>query len=161
MITVRAFPHWLQQIAAAFAPARQPAIAQRAAQATPHLTIIVSEVQGVEPTALLWLRGAINHRTYLDLIAAAQQAYKRGARHLLLDLHDVNELELSGLFALHSIARLFAGASLLDPECGWRGLRATAENFPGDVNRYLKLIQPSPVAEQALQRAGLHQLLDV
>jgi hypothetical protein len=163
MITVRAFPNWLQSLAAVFArkaaSESTPVIVNRAPRSTPRLMVVAIEVDGAHQTTLLRLHGVLNHRTYRDLIAAATAAHEQGARHLLIDLHDLNELELSGLFALHSIARLYAGASLLDPECGWRGLRAAAEDLPREIGRFMTLIHPSPAAQLALSGASFCRAL--
>jgi hypothetical protein len=53
------------------------------------------------------------------LIEAANTHYSQGRRGLLLDLRQTSQIELSGLFALLNIARLYSGESLLDPEEGW------------------------------------------
>lgn len=165
MITMRTFPTWLQGVIAGVYPKRRGSVQEagvvEASKSTAHFVMSVVEVDGLAPTRLLRWHGPLNYRTYLDFMAAVQSVHASGAQRLLIDLHDVTSLELSGLFVLHNVARLFAGAALLDPEVGWVGLRAAAEEIPAALSDHVKLIAPSPAAEQSLRNSALGRCLDV
>jgi hypothetical protein len=165
MITVRTFPTWLQGVIAGVYQKRGKSVQEAgpvdAGKPTSQFIVSVVEVDGLEPTRLLRWYGPLNYRTYLDFTAAAQAVYASGAKRLLIDLHEVTRLELSGLFALYNVARLFAGAELLDPEAGWVALRAAAEEIPLAITERVKLIAPSPAAEQALSNSTLGRCLEL
>lgn len=57
----------------------------------------------------LRLTGSINCKNYLQLIDEGRQAYKQGAKQLVVDLEDVDETSTSGLFALYSLLLIFDG----------------------------------------------------
>jgi anti-anti-sigma regulatory factor len=88
------------------------------------------------------------------LIDIASAYYHQGRRGLVLDLRQTSQIELSGLFALLSIARLYNGQPLLDPEAGWVGLHEAAEEVTPALGERVKLVAPSPVAAAALERAN-------
>ena len=164
MITLRTFPTWLQSVLAGVYQKRREsarrAEAVEAGPSTSQFKMSAVEVESLAPTQLLRWHGPLNYRTYLDFMAAAQDLHTSGAQRLLIDLHDVTSLELSGLFALHNVARLFAGADLLDAEGGWVGLRAAAEEIHTSLGERVKLIAPSPAAEYTLRGSALGRCLD-
>jgi hypothetical protein len=165
MTAMRAFPTWLQGlIAGVYQKQRgsvQRAGAVEAGKPPAQFVMCVVEIDSLEPTSLLRWHGPLDYRTYLDLMAAAQDVHAKGVHRLLIDLQDVTSLELSGLFALHNVARLFAGIELLDPEVGWVGLRAAAEESPTALIERVKLVAPSPAAEQTLRHSALGHCLEV
>lgn len=165
MITMHTFPIWLQGVInGIYQKRRQPAQRDRVVETgrpTSQFVLTVVEVDGLAPTRLLRWHGPLNYRTYLDFMAAAQSVHAGGAQRLLIDLHDVTSVELSGLFALYNVARLFAGVGLLDPEVGWVGLRAAAEEIPAQIAERVKLIAPSPAAKHSLRNSALGRCLEV
>ena len=80
------------------------------------MDMMVSHVQGVDSMAILQATGALDRFTYPDLINKARELYENGQRSLLVDLSEVQEIGISGLFALNSIGLIFRGEEPLDPE---------------------------------------------
>lgn len=105
---------------------------------------------------VVWLtvEGTLSCYTYTVLIETANQHYQQGRRYLLLDLRQTTRIELSGLFALYNVARLYSNQSLLDPEAGWAGLHHLAEDVTPALGERVKLLAPSPVVVAALERAN-------
>lgn len=157
MINLHTLPRWMQALSIFNRP--KPAVVAQATQAclTPDTSLaefqVTEMVVGGARAAVLQVRGAVTCQTYLDFIAAAETAYRHGARRLVVDLSGVAALELSGLFALYSIASLYAGEGLLDPEHGWPTLCAVGDEVPETLPRHVKLVSPSAVAAAALGRA--------
>lgn len=112
-------------------------------------------------TAVVYIavEGELNRHTYMQLIEIAYAHYQQGRRYLMLDLRQTTQIELSGLFALLSVARLYSGQPLLDPEAGWVALRQGAESATPGLGERVKLIAPSPSAAGALARAHFCQFL--
>ncbi len=124
------------------------------------LTLTASLPLGQTAVLCLAVEGKLNCHTYMSLIDTARVHYSQGQRALLLDLRQTTEIELSGLFALLSIAYLYAGQSLLDPEEGWRGLRVAAEAATPALGERLKLLTPCSRVVAALERASFCQFLE-
>ncbi|MCL4863538.1 MAG: hypothetical protein KJZ93_29305 [Caldilineaceae bacterium] len=120
-------------------------------------TVRVTLLHGWPTGACLQVTGALDRFNYQALIENATTLYGQGRRHLLIDLRQTTRIELSGLFALLSIARLYSGQTLLDPESGLAGLRRAAETATPALGERVKLLASSPVAAAALQRAHFCQ----
>lgn len=108
----------------------------------------------------LTVEGTLSYHTYTLLIETANQHYQQGRRYLLLDLRQTTRIELSGLFALYNVARLYSNQSLLDSEAGWAGLHHLAEDVTPALGERVKLLAPSPVVIAALERASFCRFLD-
>lgn len=122
-------------------------------------TVRVTLLHGWSTGACLQVTGALDRFSYEALIENATTLYGQGRRHLLIDLRQTTRVELSGLFALLSIARLYSGQTLLDPESGLAGLRWAAETATPALGERVKLLAPSPSAAAALQGASFCQFL--
>jgi anti-anti-sigma regulatory factor len=109
----------------------------------------------------LQVQGVLNRFTYLAFMAKAQESYAHGARYLLLDLRQTRQIELSGLFALVSIARLFGGEEPLDPEGGWAVLHAAAGEFNETMEQRVKLLALSPEVRRTLTNSCFCQRLPI
>lgn len=118
------------------------------------LALRASQPPGRPDVLCLTVAGALSSTTYAILVETAALHYQQGRRYLLLDLGQTTQIELSGLFALLSIARLYHGESLLDAEDGWRALRLAAEAATPALGERIKVIAPSPAAVAALERAS-------
>lgn len=154
---------WLHRLSS-----RWQALWQRAAQRQPESTVAHTKVEhepalltvrtilppGQTAVVCLAVAGELNRHTYTSLIEVASSHYYQGWRALVLDLRQTTQIELSGLFALLSIARLYSGQPLLDPEAGWAGLHEAAEAVTPALGERVKLIAPSPAAAAALERAN-------
>jgi hypothetical protein len=97
---------------------------------------------------------------YHDVIAAAQQIYTSGESEILVDLREVAQVELSGLFALHCLALTMRGQTLPDPTDGWHALRTAAEqNLAAGCCEQVKLINGSARVTAKLQANQLDRCL--
>jgi hypothetical protein len=114
---------------------------------------------GQTAVVCLAVEGELNCHTYTSLIETASAHYHQGRRYLLLDLHQTTQIELSGLFALLSIARLYSGQPLLEPEAGWLALRQGTESASPALGERVKLLAPSPAAVAALEQASFCRYL--
>jgi len=81
---------------------------------------------------------------FQEVIAAAQQIVASGELEIVVDLRDVEQIELSGLFALHCIALTMRGKILPDATDGWHALRTAAEqNLAAGRCEHVQLINGS------------------
>jgi hypothetical protein len=94
----------------------------------------------------------LDRRTVEAFIGCAADLYDQGCSRLIVDLHEMTRIELSGVFALHNIARLFGGEALLNPEDGWAVLRRAAVT---------KLLAPASVVARAIEQASICQALEI
>lgn len=143
---------------------------RRLAQPTPAAPVAASQpvsfsVQTILPpketeVVCLVVTGELNRRTFTKLIDLACAHYEQGRRGLLLDLSQTTQFELSGLFALLSIARLYSGQSPLDPETGWTSLHHAIEEITPALSERVKLIAPSPAVETARTANPFAQFLE-
>lgn len=109
----------------------------------------------------LEVEGTLNRHTYLRLVETACTYHSLGRHALLLDLRQTTEIELSGFFALLSIARLYSGQPLLDPESGWDGLRQAMEEITPELAEWVKLVAPSPTVAKRLASSTMGQFWEL
>jgi hypothetical protein len=87
---------------------------------------------------------------YQELIAVAEQIYDISGE-VVLDLSDLEQIELSGIFALHCIVLISRGEKLPDAEHGWHAMRAAAmESLTAGNQKKLKVLNPRPQIEALL-----------
>ena len=67
---------------------------------------------------------------------------------------------MSGLFALHSIARVYSGDALLDAENGWEALQAAALQVTPAMSAAVKALGASPQVVQTIQAVSFCRFLD-
>lgn len=118
------------------------------------MEMVVNQVQGADPVAILQAQGELDRFTYLDLINKARELYENGQRFLIVDMSGVREIGIAGLFALYSITLLFRGEEPLDPEGGWAALYSMA-NHLDDVPHTIRLLRPQPHIRRVLSTSGL------
>jgi ABC-type transporter Mla MlaB component len=106
----------------------------------PSLAIQVALLHGLTAAAHVQVVGELDRFTYEALIETAHDLYRRGRRNLLLDLRQLKRIELSGFFALLSIAHLYSGRPLPNPEAGWTALRNAAEEITPTMGQRVKLL---------------------
>lgn len=82
---------------------------------------------------------------YQELLTVAQHVYTSGRADLVVDLRNVEQIELTGLFALHCVALTMRGNIVPDPEQGWHALRTVVEmNLAAGRCEQVKLVNGSP-----------------
>jgi len=113
------------------------------------LDITSSQIKGKVSATILHLKGQIDRNTDEQLVDRARQSYEDGARHLLLDLSEVDMLTSSGLHAVHVIFRLFTPQSDLD-------LMHQHRDEPYR-SPYFKMVCPNPQVYYILNITGFVQ----
>lgn len=116
-----------------------------------ELTINTSQVQGEVSVTILHLIGHLHGSTEKLLLDRVRQAHEDGARHLLLDLSELEVLTSAGLRAIHSIFNLFTPQSDVDVI---RQHREEPYKSP-----YVKLVCPNPDIYYILNITGFLQNL--
>jgi hypothetical protein len=125
------------------------------------LTLAVSYPPNRLHLAVLHVKGALNHETYEEFIARAAALYAYGCRQLIIDLCQTRQIELSGLFALHSIARLYGGEPLLNPTIGWTALQREAQHVTRAMHEGVKLVYPSCTVACTIRQASFCWFLQI
>jgi len=72
-----------------------------------ELTITTSQIQGDVSVTVLHLKGHLHGPTEGELLDRARQAHEDGAKHLLLDLSELEVLASAGLRAIQNIFKLY------------------------------------------------------
>ncbi len=117
-----------------------------------ELTIATSQVQGDVSVTILHLGGHLHGATEQELLDRARQAYEDGARHLLLDLSELEVLSSAGLRAIQNVFKLFTPQS--DAEIIQR------HDEEPYKSPYLKMVCPNPQIYYILNITGfLHNIL--
>ena len=81
---------------------------------------------------------------YQELLTVTHHLYSSGRTELVLDLRNVEQIELTGLFALHCIALAMRGNTVPAPEQGWHALRTVVEmNLAAGRCEQVKLVNGS------------------
>jgi hypothetical protein len=132
----------------------------RTAVDTLPLRLVVSRADQAHPFTVIQVNGPLDRRTVAALIDCAADLYANGTRRLLIDLSATPRIELSGLFALHSIARLYRGDPLPDPEDGWSALHEAAQVAPAAHGEGIRLVAPAAIA-RVISQSKVCQLLVV
>ena len=114
-----------------------------------ELNITASQIQGDVPVTILHLTGHLHGNTETDLLDRARQAQEDGAKHLLLDLSQVEVLTSAGLRAIHNIFNMFTPQSdrVLIKQHGDEPYKSP----------YFKLVSPNPNVYYVLNIAGFLQ----
>jgi hypothetical protein len=146
------WPQWIADAVARYAPRAQqqqsqPVVALPAADVPAPTTIDVLLMHGSPAMVQLQVTGELNRHNYEALIEIAADWYRQGRRDLLLDLRETPRVDLSGFFALLSIAHLYSGEPLPDPAEGWRSLRRAAEKATPEMGQRVKLLATPALAE--------------
>jgi anti-anti-sigma factor len=122
-----------------------------------EFSIHTSTVQGRVPVTIFRLQGQIDATTYEQFQKDAEQAFKTGARYLLLDLNDVNYISSAGLRALHNIYKLFHA----DAENESREVVSKGISDGTYKAHQLKLLNPNVEVSRILKVAGFDMYLDI
>lgn len=114
-----------------------------------ELTISTSLIQGDVSVAVLHLKGHLHGPTEHELLDQARQAKEDGAKHLLLDMTELEVLSSAGLRAIQNIFKLFTPQSDMD-------LMKQHGEEPYK-SPYLKLVCPNPQIYYILSITGFLQ----
>lgn len=111
------------------------------------MNITVSVQQRREPVALMQIQGDIDASNFVQVVDKAQEIYQNPARNLVIDLSEVPSVSTTGLVAIHKIALLYSG---LPEEKAHPDLTHSST-----ARKRVKLLNPQPAVEKALETAGL------
>jgi anti-anti-sigma regulatory factor len=127
------------------------------------MEIIREVVSGPPPVTILRLTGDLDASSYQDLINSGRNAYKEGARNLVLDFEKVGFMSSSGLVALHSLAVIMRGESPPDLEHGWDTIHVMGEYVESSdsFEKQVKLLRPSQRLMSILDKTGFSHLFEI
>ena len=114
-----------------------------------ELNITTSQVQGDISVTTLHLNGHLHGATEHELLDHARQVYEDGARHLLLDMTELEVLSSAGLRALQTIFKMFTPQADVE-------IMKQREGEPYK-SPYLKLVCPNPQIYYILSITGFLQ----
>ncbi len=105
--------------------------------------------------------GEINNANYNELIEGVCQIMEAYHGNIVLDMSDISRLSLSGLAALHSLARIASGGQAEDMQAGWQAIHDLREDVDRGYAKCMKLCSPQPQVRQFLQENSMSCILDV
>ncbi len=83
----------------------------------------------------------------MQVVDKAREIYQNPARNLVIDLSEVPNISTTGLVAIHKIALIYSGV----PE-----EKAHPDlTHSSTARKHVKLLNPQPAVDQALETAGL------
>jgi anti-anti-sigma factor len=111
------------------------------------MEITVTLAPASEPIAIMRLAGDINASNFVQIVDKAHEIYQNPARNLILDLSGVSSISSTGIAAIHKIALIYSGASgeITHPD----------QTHSSSARKHVKLLNPQPEVEKALETAGL------
>jgi anti-anti-sigma regulatory factor len=125
------------------------------------MNITVEQVQGAVPVTVLRTQGDLDASNYQELIARARELYNSGTRDILLDMTDTPFMSSAGIVALHAVALLMRNEQPPDPESGWEAFHAIDRDLDSGQQQHVKLLNPQPRVERALEKTGLKQFFEI
>lgn len=125
------------------------------------MNITLSIQQGRRPVTVIHLDGKLDSNSFQRLIDEAKKAYDSGARALLLDMTKLTYISSAGIVSLHSIAKLFRGEEMPDPEAGWGAIRSAEKERSGGVQQHVKLLNVPPEVRSVLDVVGFSSFFEM
>lgn len=141
----------------------QPQVATPTRSKRRHrLTISLRQAATPSATAIMTICGKVDSRSYQALVEKSAHLRAGGIEQLVVDLNEMPTLELTGLYALHCIAKIFRDERHADPKHGLSGLRRIAEeNLEAGMHPRVKLLVADKAMAEKLTQAGLDQLFPI
>ena len=111
------------------------------------MEITVTLQQANQPVAIMRLAGNIDASNFVQIVDKAHEIYQNPAHNLILDLSDVSSISSTGIAAIHKIALIYSGNSgeVTHPD----------QTHSSSARKHVKLLNPQPEVEKALETAGL------
>ena len=117
------------------------------------MEINISVHQAEKPIAIMHIAGEINASNYLEIVTRAQELYRDTARDLIVDLSGVTSVTSTGLVALHRLSLIYSG---VEHHVDQDGTEMRPDVTHSNAARtHVKLLNPQPEVDKALQSAGL------
>lgn len=124
------------------------------------MEINVSQEKGRVSVSVVHIKGDLDASSYLDLVNTVQKLYNAGVRSLLLDLSDLAFISSAGLASLHIVTKMFRGEKT-DPEDGWGNYKEINPEREVNLQKHVKLLNPSPDVDKVLDIVGFKQFFEV
>jgi len=118
------------------------------------MNITISQQQGRVPVTIVHLEGKLDSTSFQSLINEAKNLFDGGSRQLILDMTKLTYISSAGIVALHSIAKLFRGESMPDPEAGWSSIRSLEKERNSGLQQNFKLLNVPPEVRSVLDVVG-------
>ena len=123
---------------------------------SPSFQITIGMLPARVPLAILDVRGEIDAQTGPQLEAAAAEAQRQGARHLVLDLSGVSFMGSAGMRALIAIDEMLRAQT---GQAGQgEGQTTATASFKSP---YLKLLSPPPAVARTLRISGFEMIFNI
>jgi anti-anti-sigma regulatory factor len=91
----------------------------------------------------------------MEVVNKAQEIHNKPARNLIIDLSEVTSVSTTGLVALHKIALVYSGAAhAMDADAPTKERRPDFTHH-SNARKFVKLLNPQPDVEKALEKAGM------
>ena len=120
------------------------------------MEIAVSQEQARVPVTVVHIKGNITGNTYQQFEDTVRDAIKGGAQYVLLDLTEVGYISSAGLRSLQYLLSLLPKPPALGQDTEHKGAKHPIQKSP-----YLKLLNPSLRALQALQLVGFDVFFEI
>ncbi|MBV6396012.1 MAG: hypothetical protein HFACDABA_01600 [Anaerolineales bacterium] len=125
------------------------------------MNITLSIQQGRAPVTIIHIDGKLDSHSFQRLIDEAKQAYADGVRELLLDMTKLTYISSAGIVSLHSIAKLFRGEEMPDPEKGWGAIRSAEKERGNGIQQHVKLLNVPPEVRSVLDVVGFSAFFEM
>lgn len=114
------------------------------------MEITISLWEANQQIAIMKIKGEINASNFMELVNKAREIYNNPSRNLIIDLSEVSTVSTTGLVAVHQIALIYSGI----PQ---KVEQDANPDFTHSSNarKYVKLLNPQPEVDKALEKAGL------
>lgn len=125
------------------------------------MNITVSTQQGRVPVTVIHLDGKLDSNSFQRLIDEARKVYDGGAHDLVLDMTKLVYISSAGIVSLHSVAKLFRGEEMPDPEKGWSAIRAVEKDREGGAQEHVKMCGVPPEVRSVLDVVGFSNFFEM
>ena len=124
--------------------------------------IQISQNEGQPPVTIFEIRGRINLGNYKEIEQAAQQAYEKGMRNLVMDFSGVESLTSIGIRTLVVIHKMLAKNG--EANSSWLASfrpYATCSRWPVSRNSWTCIIQPLKQWPASNHPTGVNQMCEM
>ena len=125
------------------------------------MNLTVSTQQGRVPITVVQLDGKLDSNSFQRLIDETKKAYDAGSRDLVLDMTKLTYISSAGIVSLHSVAKLFRGEDMPDPEKGWNAIRAAEKDRAAGAQAHVKLCCVPPEVRSVLDVVGFSSFFEM
>ena len=125
------------------------------------MNITLSQQQGRVPVTVIQLDGKLDSNSFQLLIDEAKKTYDGGARDLVLDMTKLTYISSAGIVSLHSVAKLFRGEEMPDPEQGWGAIRSAEKERDSGSQQHVKMCGVPPEVRSVLDVVGFSSFFEI